>query len=66
MVVNCSLNIHPSTVEPEIGSSPTSVHVETHRIITRSQTGTAIRPLDGDTVLKGGDVVGLRLCFYMP
>ena len=35
---------HSSTVEPEVGSSPTSAREQTCRIVTRSQTGTAIRP----------------------
>ena len=35
---------HSSTVEPEVGSSPTSVREQPRRIVTRSQTGTAIRP----------------------
>ena len=35
---------HSSTVESEKGSSPTSAHEQPHRIVTCSQTGTAIRP----------------------
>ena len=37
---------HSSTVEPEMGSSPTSAREQPRRIVTRSQTGTAIRPLE--------------------
>ena len=54
---------HSSTVELEMGSSPTSAREQPRRIVTRSQTGTAIRP--PETVLKGGDVVRLRLCMVV-
>ena len=35
---------HSSIVEPEVGSSPTNASEQPCRIVTRSHTGTAIRP----------------------